>query len=368
MADFVTVEGRALKQAMKTVSAVVGRRNTIPILAAARLKHDATGLHVTGTDLDVEITADLDVIEGAGDWTVCIDASTLAGIARVAGVMNVRIEPGENCIVTLDTVRYELPTFQVSDFPEIAPDCPRGDLIETFTNGMFAAMLDKVAWCVSTEETRYYLNGVHWEAGKQGRRLVATDSHRLAICRYSGEECEPASRIIPRKTVGIISAHLAGMDVKLFAVPGSGPLLDIVAPGVTIRTKLIDGSYPDVDRIIPQAASVKHVFSLKRDEIIAAIDQASIIGSKTQQGIRFSNEGGLMSLGRNTAEFGSVKVATSIAWPATAEPFGINGRYMREIISRCESSIEFGMTGIGSPFVVKDADPDMTRVVMPMRV
>jgi len=374
MTKFVTVEGRALKQAMKIISAIVERRNTIPILNYAMLTHSAAGLRITGTDLDIEAHTDLDVIDGSGgEWSACISAATLAGIARVAGAMNIRIERADNDLKATITLGdgaafYEIETLAETDFPGIGGE--RGDLIEAFTNGMFAATLDKVQWCVSTEETRYYLNGVCWHITPKDRRFVATDGHRMAICKYASEGGETSTRIIPRKTVRIITDHLAGKDVKLFAVNEPGRL-DIVAPGLTIRTKLIDGTYPDYQRVIPGRHDF--TFDLKRDEIVAAIDQATALGGDRTTAIKFSNDNGRTVIERRSPDFGSAQVKTSTAWPLDRstkqepQPFAFNSRYLREVASNCQGAISLRMLDQSSPFSIHDEDKTMTRILMPVR-
>lgn len=376
MSQFVTIEGLALRQAMKIISAIVERRNTIPILGHAKLSHSAAGLRISGTDLDMEISADVDVIDGAGgEWSICISASILAGIARVAGPMNVRIErtADETAKITLGdgAAFYEIAAMSATDYPAIAGE--RGALIEAFTNGMFTAMLGKVDWCVSTEETRYYLNGVCWHITEKDRRFVATDGHRMAICRYTKEGGEAATRIIPRKTVKILSDHFAGKDVKLFAV-NQPWRLDIVSPGLTIRTKLIDGIYPDYQRVLPQADKQAFTFDLKRGEIVAAIDRATALGGDRERAIRLYNAEGRVALNQRSPDFGTATVTTSAAWPtdhagtAEAPSFGFKGRYLREVASMCQGAISMRMVDQGSPFSIHDEDDTMTRVLMPMRV
>ncbi|MGJ5032289.1 DNA polymerase III subunit beta [Bradyrhizobium sp. HKCCYLS2038] len=370
MTKFVVVEGRTLKQAMKIISAIVERYNTIPILSHAKITHRAEGLRITGTDLDIEAHIDLDVVDGGGgDWSVCIGVQALAGIARAAGVMDVRIERADNAMEARISVGdgaafYELQILPEDDFPEIGGK--QGDLIEMFTNGMLTATLDKVSGSISTEETRYYLNGVCWHITKQDRRFVATDGHRLSLCTYTPEGGEPASRIIPRKTVKIISNHLANQNLKIYDVDTGK--LDIVAPGITIRTKLIDGTYPDYSRVLPS----RHDFTLdlKRDEIIAAIDQATATGGQRGAAIKFSNQNGRAVIERRSGDFGNAKVKTSTPWPAgkvEPQPFAFNSRYLRDVAAGCQGAIEMRMTEPGAPFSIFDEDKTMTRVLMPMR-
>jgi DNA polymerase-3 subunit beta len=373
MKNYVIIDGGALKAAMKVMTAIIERRNTIPILGQVRVAMSDDGLRLSGTDLNIEATQSIDVVEGAGTWSICVGASVLAGVGRVAGTSLVQIEPIDetNARITVagGIATYDVPTLPVADFPELQPAAARGDLIEVFSNGGLAVMLDKVSWCVSTEETRYYLNGVCWQIGSSGRRFVATDGHRLALCKYSSEgDSGIVSRIIPRKTVQIIATHLAGRDVKIFGLTGNSPALEIVAPGLTIRTKLIDGSYPDYERVIPRPDTQKFAFELRQGEIVAAIQQATAISRDRRAAIRFAPDAGKLAIERKDVDFGTAKAKTSTAWPDAAEPFGFNSHYLRDIMTRCQGDISMKMIDHGSPFTIHDADPDMTRVLMPMRV
>lgn len=382
---FVNVEAKALARAMKIANAIIEPRNTIPILSTVRLTYGAAGLTVEGTDLDIHVKLKLDEIDGRGEFSTCINARYLAAIVAAAGVAPIRIEPKKiesefqpdqgprrydfKAEISHGYASYEVETLPASDFPDLAGD--RAGRIERFTNGMLVASLRKVAWGISTEETRYYLNGVCWSASERGMRLAATDGHRLALCRYAGNEVNAAfSRIIPRKTVKFLIDHLDGQDIDVHQiVKGNAPdevTLDIVAPGVEIRTKLIDGTFPDIDRVVPQSSA--HVLNLNREEALQAIRQAQAVSSERGRAVRFFEAEGRLHVETKNPEFGSAKIKTSTAWPEGAPSFGVNGRYAAEVISNCQGAVTLGMTDSGSPFLISDEDKDMTRVVMPMRV
>lgn len=373
MSEFVTVEGRTLRDAMKPLNAVITPKCTIPVLSCVMLKLGAKGMTLFGTDLDIQITTTIDVIDGAGDWSVCIDAKTLASIARIAGVTPVRIELKDGdpayALISLGDgeVSYTVPLGpSIDDMPMIGGG--RAASIEKFTNGMLPATFAKVAWAISTEETRYYLNGVCWQIRPDGRRMVATDGHRLAACRYSPDGADEAvSYLIPRKTIGLITAHLGGSDIEIFAT--KNPIaLDFVAPGITIRSKLIDGSYPDIDRVIPKPEEQKYRFDLKRPEIVTALDQVMALDGRNGRGVRFLGADGRLTLERRSVDFGTAKVKTSSPWDESAPEFGFNARYLREMVAPCQGEIGLHMVDAGSPFAISDEDRSMTRILMPMRV
>lgn len=369
---FVTVEGRALKQALRLLVDTVDRRNTIPILGFVKLSLSDEGLQLEATDLDVAVSVLIDVAEGAGDWAACLPAHALCAMARVAGPMTVRIEPGSDgaaatVILGDDEAVYTLPHLPVGDFPEMMP--PRGDLLERFGNGRLAEMLAKVSAFISTEETRYYLNGVGWQFGAFGSRFVATDGHRLAACGYDGEAREPASRIIPRKTIGLLAKHFAGRDVSIFAAETPLKLM-FEADRVTLTTKLIDGTYPDIDRVISPCIAGAGAFTLglKRPETLAAIARLSVFGGDIGRAIKFEGRDGVLSMERKGGGDGSGRVRTSVTWPEGLPPFGVNSVYFADVVGGCDGDVTLGLASASAPILVRDADPAMTRILMPMRV
>lgn len=367
MSNFVIIEAREIKRAMKIVNAVVERRNTIPILSNVLLSHDADGLHITGTNLDIEIKATVSTIEGKGNWRVTVDAKRLADIAAAGGVMPMRIVPREDGTMSIsldDVATYVAITLPAIDFPHV--EAERSDMIEAFSNGSLAALFNKVKWCISTEETRYYLNGIAWQFRDDGARFIATDGHKLAACRYANAPTSTApDMIIPRKLVNIITTHLKNADIKIFAVKGTATRIDITSPGITMRAKLIDGTFPDWSRVVP--ATVEHSFKINRGEIIAAVRQATAIGSGRIRGIKFAPDNGSVVLEHKAIDFGTARVKTSTNWPDGMSEFGFNHAYFLTIANNCHGDFEIGAVNPGTPFVFSDGDETMTRVMMPMR-
>lgn len=383
MTDFVEIEAKVLSKAMKMATAIVERRCTIPILNTVRLRYGPKGLSIDATDLDIQASLAVDEIDGKGDWQTCISARDLASIASMAGVSPLRISPAATsstdakgntrealtAMIVAGEATYQVQAFPACDFPEIAGD--RMQRIERFSNGHLAAMLRKVSYCISTEETRYYLNGVNWSANSDGKRLVATDGHRLALCRYvANENDEKFSYIIPRKTVSILTQFMDAADIEIFSI-GKGneirdTVLDFTAPGIALRTKLIDGTYPDVDRVIPRDES--HRLDIRRDEMLTAIRQATAIGGWRGPAIRLHGINGRMNVEIKKPDTGTAKVTTSTAWPEGVAEIGVNSRYMTQMVKSCQGNITVGMNGAGAPITLLDDDKDMTRVVMPMRV
>jgi DNA polymerase-3 subunit beta len=365
--QFVTVEGRSLKRALKPLVETIERWSTIPILGHVRLGLDGAGLRLSATDLDIEAETTIDVIDGdrAGGWQICLPARQLAAIAHVAGVMPVRIAPGSGeeplkTTISLgeDEAVYTLDSLPAADFPsEIVP---RGALLESFSNGQLTAQLDKVRAFISREETRYYLNGVCWDRGPKDR---------LGCCRISPDPAEPAARIIPRKAVILLCRHMAGADVRIHDREGGGLGLVFEADGLTLRTKLIDGTFPDFDKIVDPCLEKAGAFTLglKRPDVAAALARIRVFGREIGRALRFEAQEGRLVLARSGGD-GGVRAKTASPWPEGLAAFGLNAAYFGDMVAGCSGDIRLGIASLADPLLVSDDDPEMIRILMPMRV
>jgi len=379
--NIVAVEGRVLHKALKPILSVVEKRVTYPVLSMVRLSVSGASLKLTGTDLDAEISHRLDVNEASGEWSICVDPKTLSKIARLAGPTLVRIwltakftdglkpDVTPEIVVSVDgDTEYRLACLNADQFPDLFGN--RGALIERFTNGRLVAMLKKLSRFISNEETRYYLNGVCWQMREDGRRLVATNGHQLGVCRHAeGGMDTRDDMIIPRKTVAMVNAHLAGLDVEIFSVTRDGkniPALDLVAGPLTIRTKLIEGTYPDVDRVMPK--DNQHRITANRQELLQAIECAAIMRQRYSTALRFYEEDGTMSISSNSPDLGTAKIRTRVAWPGGCSEFGLNATYIRDMVFDCEGEVTISAKDASGPLLVTDEDEEIIRVIMPMRV
>lgn len=381
---YVSVEAKELASALKLANSIIEVRNTIPILNDIRLNYGKKGLSVEATDLDLHATIHVDEIEGAGTWSLCIPARFLAAVASAAGTGWVHIEPAQvetknektgatsirhSAEIRVGVASYTVEAHAPEDYPTIAGE--KAGMVERFTNGHFALALKKVSGCISTEETRYYLNGVNWASTPNGRRMAATDGHRLALCRYAANEDEAAfNYIIPRKTVGVISQYFANADVEIFSVSNGNKIIDTVlefkGPGLVLRSKLIDGTFPDIERVIPKEYA--HRLEIRTDEMLPAIRQATAIGGWRGPAIRLHGVSGKLHVEVKNEELGTAKVSTSCDWPEDLAPVGVNSRYMADMVKRCQGSVAMQLNGDGGPIALSDQDPEMTRLLMPMRV
>lgn len=244
-----------LLQAVSRATAVVERRNTIPILGCLKFVGADGRARIFGTDLDTEVTSEC---EAAGEGETCLPAHRLLSVLRaVAHVERLEMTTGDKGTVTLTAGEFSatMNTLPAADFPHLK----QGDKIWSaeLAEGVLKFLFGGVMHAISHEETRYYLNGVCLEI-KDGKLLaVATDGHQLAQ-RESGlpvEITDQPSIIVPRKAATLAVSH-AGSGEATFTAKRSEPdgravQADIEAGGVRLRTKLIDGKYPDWRRVVP---------------------------------------------------------------------------------------------------------------------
>src|SRR3990170_90224 len=258
MAMRVTIERSALLKSLNHVQSVVERRNTIPILSNVLINAAAGAVRLTATDLDIEVIDEVPAdVAQAGATTV--PAHMIHDIIRkLPDGAQVEIEqgPDEGRLAVLSgRSRFSLQALPPSDFPDLAA----GEFSHRFTlpAADLKFLIDKARFAISTEETRYYLNGIylhHVEAGGTARlRAVATDGHRLAQVEVEAPEGSAGMPgiIVPRKTVlelvKLIEDTEAGMEVAL-----SASKIRFLAASLTLTSKLIDGTFPDYERVIPK--------------------------------------------------------------------------------------------------------------------
>jgi DNA polymerase III subunit beta len=298
----VTVERAALLRSLGHVHRVVERRNTIPILSNVLLRAEDGGMRLKATDLDIEVTETIPAdVSQPGSTTV--PAYVIYDIVRkLPEGAQVSLEmTGDTGQMQLRSgrSRFLLQSLPESDFPDLAA----GELPHRFTvpAGDLKRLIDKTQFAISTEETRYYLNGIYLHTldagGQTVLRAVATDGHRLARVELpapAGSEAMPGI-IVPRKAVAEIQ--------KLVETMGEGVLIELSSAkvrlslgGVVLTSKLIDGTFPDYQRVIP-AANDKRL-TVERDDFAKAVDRVSTISSERGRAVKLAiNEGRLLRLG-----------------------------------------------------------------------
>ncbi len=370
----VTVERVALLKSLGHVHRVVERRNTIPILSNVLLRAEAGLLALRATDLDLEVTETLAADVGQ-PGAITVPAHVLYDIIRkLPDGSQVSLETTGDVgqvVIRSGRSRFNLQALPETDFPDLAA----GDLPTRFmvASGELKRLIEKTQFAISTEETRYYLNGIYLHAiessGKSVLRAVATDGHRLARV----ETPAPAGCtgmpgvIVPRKAVAEIIKLVddAGEEVEVELSPTK---IRLTLGAVVLTSKLIDGTFPDYQRVIPTGNDKPLV--VDKAEFAAAVDRVSTISSERGRAVKLSLADRRLTLSVTNPDSGSAVEELEVDYDSGPLDIGFNARYLLDIAGQLDGDTAlFKLADPGSPTLVQDREgASALYVLMPMRV
>jgi DNA polymerase-3 subunit beta len=370
----LTIERAALLRALGHVQSVVERRNTIPILSNVLLAADREALSFSATDLDMEILDQAPAeVNGAGQITA--PAHTLYEIVRkLPEGADVELRyTGEDprLQVAAGRSRFNLPVLPAGDFPVMSQDGLSSRI--AIDSADLIRLIDKTRFAISTEETRYYLNGLYLhtvtEDGSQRLRAVATDGHRLALADMPAPDGVAGlpGVIVPRKTVQEARRLLedSGSVVELQVSPAK---VRFEFDGATLTSKVIDGSFPDYVRVIPKDNS--RVLTLDNKLFAQAVDRVATISAEKSRSVKLAIESGKMILTVRNMEAGQAVEELEIDYDGDPFEIGFNARYLLDVTDQIQGDVtEFRFADPASPTLVLDpADAGVQYVLMPLRV
>jgi DNA polymerase III subunit beta len=370
----VTIERAALLRALGHVHRVVERRTTIPILANVLIEAASDSLLLKATDLDLEITerAPAEVVQ-AGATT--LPAHTLYDIVRKLpeGAQVSLDETGEQGRLTLRSgrSRFNLQTLPQSDFPDVTS----GEFSHKFAlpPADLKRLIEKTQFAISSEETRYYLNGIFMHVAETEAgpllRAVATDGHRLARLELpapQGSNGMPGV-IVPRKAVAEILRLIEDAQGDV-AVELSSNKMRFAFGEALLTTKLIDGTFPDYSRVIP-AGNDKRL-TVERDAFKNAVDRVSTISSERGRAVKLALSEGKLVLSVTNPDSGSAVEELEVDYDAPPLDIGFSSRYLLDIVNQLDGDTAlFLLADPGSPTLIQDREgANALYVLMPMRV
>ena len=365
-----------LLKALAHVQSVVEKRNTIPILANVMIAARDGKLALTATDMEIAIIEDVPA-SVARNGSCTAPAVTLYEIVRkLPEGAEVELDyPGGDAQLTLRAGRYSthLVVLPTDDFPSMTA----GVLPHRFTLSaqQLRGLIDRTRFAISTEETRYYLNGIYLHVadsdGTRVLRAVATDGHRLA--RVEEPLPEGAASIpgviIPRKTINelrkLLDEVTGGVELAL-----SDTRIQFHADSVVLTSKLIDGTFPEYDRVIPRGND--KVLRVGKKDFADAVGRVAAISSERSRPVKLSLQRDLLTLSAASPEQGTATEeldAERVKYEASPLEIGFQARYLNDITDQIEGEVEFCFADGSAPTVVRDAgDASALYVLMPMRV
>jgi DNA polymerase-3 subunit beta len=370
----ITVERADLLRALSHVHRVVERRNTIPILANVLVRAEKSKLSFKATDLDLEV---VEVISGevgqAGATTV--PAHMFYEIVRKLpeGAQVILDSSGDRAVLAIRAgrSRFSLQTLPESDFPDLAA----GDMAHKFAlaSSDLRRLIAKTQFAISTEETRYYLNGIYLHTAGSGKNLklraVATDGHRLAqvdLDAPAGAAGMPGV-IVPRKTVGEVQRLIEDIDGEV-QVELSPTKIRFTVGGVVLTSKLIEGTFPDYARVIPTGND--KLLEVEKKEFELAVDRVSTVSSERGRAVKLAVANGKLTLSVTNPDSGSATEELEVTYEAEPIEIGFNSRYLLDIAAQVDGDTAvLKLADPGSPTLIEDkANRGALYVLMPMRV
>ncbi|MES1974528.1 MAG: DNA polymerase III subunit beta [Pseudomonadota bacterium] len=367
-----TIERATLLKGLSHVQSVVERRNTIPILSNVLIEATAEGgLKLMATDLDLQINETVAAaVDQPGATTV--SAHTLFDIARKlpeGSQVSLSAADGKMTIMA-GRAKFQLGTLPRDDFPVIA----EGELPISFElpAETLKQIIDKTRFAISTEETRYYLNGIFWHVSDDPLpvlKAAATDGHRLArvtMPRPDGAEGMP-DVIIPRKCVAELRKLLDEIDGSV-GVSLSPTKIRFDLGQALLTSKLIDGTFPDYSRVIPTGND--KILKIDPRSFEEGVDRVSTIATEKTRAVKMALDRDKITLSVTSPENGTA--AEEVSGEYTAIPFeiGFNSRYLLDILGQLDGdTIEVHLADAAAPTLIRENDKSSALyVLMPMRV
>ncbi|HEV7266193.1 MAG TPA: DNA polymerase III subunit beta [Falsiroseomonas sp.] len=372
-----SVDRAVLLKALAHVQSVVERRNTIPILANVLLEARESGLKLTATDMEIAVVEEVPGVTVARQGRTTAPAATLYEIVRkLPETAKLELDhPGGDAQLTLRAGRFDakLAVLPVDDFPSMT----EGKLPHKFAlpAGQLRELIDRTRFAISTEETRYYLNGIYLHAteasGAKVLRAVATDGHRLARVEEQlpgGADGMPGV-IIPRKTVNELR-KLAEEVQDEIAVALSDTKIRFTLGPVQLTSKLIDGTFPEYERVIPRGND--KVLRVSKKDFAEAVARVAGISSERSRPVKLSVDRNHLLLSAASPELGQAQEeldGEAVSYESSPIEIGFQARYLNDITDQIADQVEFRFSDGSAPTIVTDsAKPEALYVLMPMRV
>ncbi len=382
----ITLAVSDLQAALDPVVRAVEKNTTIPILGNLLLTATDSGIALKGSDLDLEIESKI-ACSVTTSGVVTVPAHLLLAIVKkLSPDAEVTLESKDTGIsVRCGRSRFSLPTLEPSDFPTFDALPPTHQF--SLTGAQISDLFETTAFAISTEETRFYLNGVHLvsvpavNGSVPKLRGVATDGHRLAMVECDGPDGSndilgpdgKAGIIVPRKMVSLLTKTLNGQASVDVAISRNRISFDL--GNTRLTSKLIDGSFPDYERVIPK--SNDKIVMLDRKALTDAVERVAMVSSAKGRGMKLSAEPGLLTLSVADPEGGTATEDVDADYTAEPMDIGFNSSYLGDILGELKTDrIQIKLATAGDPTLIQgtpdaDASSDTTErffVLMPMRV
>ena len=359
----LTAERQDLLNLLTKLIPVVNRKNTIPILANIVISATDT-LQARATDLDIEVTGSCAAtVLQPGETTV--NAAILFDIVKSlpSGALIDMTLFDHKLTIKAGRFKTNLATLLVQDYPVMASNEYENEF--ELPSVEFKRLFDKTKFAMSTEETRYYLNGVFFHSADGKMKAVATDGHRLALADYDGHSDEFAGVIVPTKTVMLISGLSDIGDVSLSI---SETKIRFQHGSTTVVSKVIDGTFPDYIRLIPQ--NNRNVLIACAAVMKSAANRVALVSDERARAVTLTASDAQIAMTVKGANGNDAEEFVNAEYTGDALVIGVNSKYLAECLTLCNGDdVTLKMGNSGDPIIIIPSDDDaVVFVVMPTRI
>ncbi len=360
----------ALLKPLQTVAGVVERKHTLPILSNVLVDVQGERAAFTATDLELQITTWADE-PGAGDSAFTVAARKLLDICRsLPEIEPVMLELADDTLLRIRSgrSRFSLQTLPARDFPRL--QLPEGQgIVFELSQGLMRRALMRVQYAMAVQDIRYYLNGMLFSA--QGKRLIfaATDGHRLAVdgIGLTHELAQGMDVILPRKTVLELVKLLADDDEPVQVQVSSGQVA-FRRPNFELRSKVIDGKFPDWQRVIPVGHDKQ--FAIQRQRLSQSLARTAILTNDKYRGVRVALTAGSLRIACSNNEQEEAQEELDIDYAGEPLDIGFNVQYLQDVLNNLD--YDAVLCSFGDPtsslLITVPGDDNFRYVVMPMRI
>ena len=361
-------ERNALLASLSAVVGVVERRHTLPILSNLLLEKKGDKLTVLATDLELQVSTQLDAQAGE-DFAITIAARKLFDIVRaLPDDAKLKLDSKDSqVVVSAGKSRFTLQTQPAADFPRVETGAGLGEAIR-LPQKTLKRLLQLVQFAMASQDIRYYLNGMLLVLGGKQLRVVATDGHRLSYAETELEtEAEVREVIIPRKTVVELSKLLSDVDDPVELRIGANQVT-ITLPGTELVTKVVDGKFPDYQRVIP-ANQPRHL-KANRQSVTQALQRAAILSNEKFRGVRLVMSENTLGIVCNNNEQEEAADEIEVSYNGDPLDVGFNVTYLLDglgAVNTDEIMLSLGDAN-SSMLLSSEGEPGFKYVVMPMRI
>jgi DNA polymerase III subunit beta len=363
------VSREALLKPLQLVAGVVERRQTMAVLSNVLVVVDGDQLSLTGTDLEVEIVGRVQLEKAGQPGEITLPARKLLDICKsIQEGANIEfILEDQRVLVKSGRSRFTLSTLPAGDFPNVE-ETP-GSLRFSCAQHDIKRLIERTAFAMAQQDVRYYLNGMLWEVRQDQLRVVATDGHRMAMCTraVAVSTNEITQAILPRKGVLELSRLLDDSSAQV-EVTLSANNIRVISPEYTFTSKLVDGKFPEYDRVLPRGGNKVIIGS--RLELKQAFARTSILSNEKYRGVRLLLSDGVLTIIANNPEQEEAEEQVAVNYKGDSLEVGFNVSYLQDVTNVIENdNVKITLSDSNSSALLEEPESgDSLYVVMPMRL